>query len=217
MRDSTITARRPRVLLADDHAIVAEALRSLLSDHYEIVGVVGDGRALVSKTRELKPDLVVADIGMPALTGLDAAKQLKYSMPNVRFVFLTMMDDPELAAAALRLAPVGYVLKHSAADELVRAIDDVLHGRSFVTPRINLEATPLRDEQPVPLPKNLTPRQREVLQLFASGHSMKETADILQIAERTVEFHKYHIMESFNLRSPQELVLLALKYGLISR
>ena len=217
MRDSTCTAPRPRVLLADDHVIVAEALRSLLSDHYEIVGVVGDGRALVSKTRELKPDLVVADIGMPALTGLDAAKQLKYSMPNVRFVFLTMMDDPELAAAALRLAPVGYVLKHSAADELVRAIDDVLHGRSFVTPRINLEATALRDEQPVPVPKNLTPRQRDVLQLFASGHSMKEIADILQIAERTVEFHKYHIMESFSLRSPQELVLLALKYGLISR
>ena len=182
-----------------------------------VIGVVGDGRALISKARELKPDLIVADIGMPVINGMDAAEQLKHSMPNVRFVFLTMMDDPELAAAALRLAPVGYVLKHSAADELLKAIDDVLHGRSFVTARIKPEATALRDEQPVPVSKKLTPRQRDVLQLFAKGRSMKEIADILQISEKTVQFHKYEVMKSFNLQSTPELVAFALKNGLISR
>ena len=120
MRDSASMLTRPRVLLADDHAIVAEALRLLLADRCQVIGVVGDGRSLISKARELKPDLIVADIGMPALNGLDAAEQLKYSMPNVRFVFLTMMQDPELATAALRMAPVGFVLKHSAADELLK-------------------------------------------------------------------------------------------------
>lgn len=204
-------------MLADDHAIVAEALRLLLSDQYEIIGVVGDGRSLISKARELKPDLIVADIGMPGLNGLEAAEQLKYSMPNVRFVFLTMMDDPALASAALRMAPVGFVLKHSAADELIKAMDDVLHGRSFVTARLKRVAEAIPPKRPSTVSKKLTPRQRDVLQLFAKGRATKEIADILQISERTVEFHKYHIMNSFNVHSPAELVLLALKYGLIDR
>ena len=221
MHDSTITVKRPRVLLADDHAIVADALRSLLCDQYEIVGVVGDGRVLVSKARELKPDLVVADIGMPALNGLDAAEQLKHSMPHVRFVFLTMMNDSQLAAAALRLAPVGFVLKHSASDELLTALDWVLHGRSFVSPRVKREAPASRTE-PWKEPsekvlKKLTPRQRDVMQLVVKGCPMKEIADILQISEKTVQFHKYEIMKSFNLQSTPELVAFALKNGLISR
>ncbi|HZD32073.1 MAG TPA: response regulator transcription factor [Candidatus Angelobacter sp.] len=216
-REATSTASRPRILLADDHAIVAEALRLLLSDQYEVVGVAGDGRVLVSKAHELKPDLVVADIGMPALNGLDAAEQLKFTMPNVRFVFLTMMDDPELATAALRMAPVGFVLKHSAADELLKAIDDVLHGRTYVTPRIKRQTEAVADRQPRGEATKLTPRQRDVLQQFAKGHSTKEIADILQISERTVEFHKYHVMNEFNAHSPAALVLLALKNGLISR
>lgn len=211
----TARATRPRVLLADDHAIVAEALRLLLSDDYEIVAVVGDGHALISKARELKPDLIVADIGMPSLNGLDAAEQLKYSMPKARFVFLTMMDDPELANAVLRMAPVGFVLKHSAANELLKAIDDVLHGRSFVTARLRREAETLVKKRPKTQSSQLTPRQRDVLQLFAKGRATKEIADILQISERTVEFHKYQIMNSFNVHSPAGLVLLALKHGLI--
>ncbi|HZD30588.1 MAG TPA: response regulator transcription factor [Candidatus Angelobacter sp.] len=208
-------------MLADDHAIVAEALRSLLRDQYEVVGVVGDGRALVSRVRELKPDLVVADIGMPALNGLDAAEQLKHSMPQVRFVFLTMMNDAVLAAAALRMAPVGFVLKHSASDELLTAIDWVLHGRSFVSPRVKHDASPSRTE-PWKEPsekilKKLTPRQRGVMELVVKGCPMKEIADVLQISEKTVQFHKYEIMKSFNLQSTPELVAFVLKNGLISR
>ena len=217
MHDSTFEVKRPRVLLADDHAIVADALRSLLCDQYEIVGVVGDGRALVSRARELKPDLVVADIGMPALNGLDAAEQLKHSMPHVRFVFLTMMNDSVLAAAALRMAPVGFVLKHSASDELLTAIDWVLHGRSFVSPRVKREALPSRREPSEKVLKKLTPRQRDVMQLVVKGCPMKEIADNLQISEKTVQFHKYEIMKSFNLHSTPELVAFALKNRLISR
>ena len=216
MGDSTHSGTRPKILLADDHAIVAEALRLMLSDQYEVVGVASDGRALISKARGLKPDLIVADISMPGLNGLDAAEQLKHSMPHARFVFLTMMDDPALAKAALRMAPVGFVLKHSAADELLKAIDDVLHGRSFVTARIKPEAEAAPSKRPPAAAKKLTPRQRDVLQLFAKGRATKEIADILQISERTVEFHKYHIMNAFNAHSPAELVLLALKHGLIS-
>lgn len=213
----TLRVTRPKVLLADDHAVVAEALRLLLAEQYEIIGVVGDGHSLVAKARKLKPDLIVADIGMPALNGLNAAEQLKYSMPNVRFVFLTMMDDPALVKAALRMAPVGFVLKHSAADELLKAIDDVLHGRSFVTPRLKREAEAAPGQRPRTASKKLTPRQHDVLRLFAQGNATKEIADILQISERTVEFHKYHIMNSFDAHSPAELVLLALKNGLITR
>jgi DNA-binding NarL/FixJ family response regulator len=214
---STPPVKLPRILLADDHAIVADALRSLLCSHYDIVGVVGDGRALISKTQELKPDLVVADISMPALNGLDAAEQLKHSMPKVRFVFLTMMDDSKLAAAALRLAPVGYVLKHSAADDLLTAIDDVLHGRSYVTPRIKRQASALWKEQSKKTSKDLTSRQRDVLELLVKGRAMKEIADILQISEKTVEFHKYQVMNAFDLHSTAELVLFALKNGLVHR
>jgi DNA-binding NarL/FixJ family response regulator len=210
------SAKRPRVLLADDHAVVAAALKSLLAEHYEIVGMVADGRALITKARELKPDLIVVDIAMPLLNGMDAAEQLRHSLPQVRFVFLTMMDDPKLAAAALRLAPVGYVLKHSAASELVTAIDEVLHGRSYVTPRLRPKSA-VRPEPQTKIAKDLTARQRDVLQLLAKGLQMKEIADILQVSEKTVEFHKYHIMKAFDLRSTAELVLFALKNGLIAR
>jgi DNA-binding NarL/FixJ family response regulator len=204
-------------LLADDHWVVADALKSLLTDRCEVVGVATDGRALIHKARELKPDLIVADISMPLLNGIQAAEQLKRSLPQVRFVFLTMMDDPKLAAAALRLAPVGYVLKNSAADELLTAIDHVMQGRTYVTARVKPEAALDQKQAAETALKKLTPRQRDVLQLFAQGHAMKEIADILQISERTVEFHKYHIMEVFQLRANTELVLLALKHGLISQ
>jgi DNA-binding NarL/FixJ family response regulator len=204
-------------LLADDHAVVAEALRSLLCEKYEVVGVASDGPGLISKARDLKPDLIVADISMPVLNGLDAAEQLKHSMPQMRFVFLTMMEDSELASAAMRLAPAGYVLKHSAADELLKAIDSVLHGRSFVTPGIKRNTTAARKEPSGKITRKLTQRQREVLELLVKGRTMKEIADILQISEKTVEFHKYEVTKSFNLKSTAELVLFALKNGLVSR
>lgn len=216
MHDSTLPAKHPKVLIADDHAIVAEALRSLLCDQYEIVGFARDGPTLISKAREFAPDLIVSDIGMPVINGLDAAERLKHSMPNVRFVFLTMMDDPQLAAAALRFAPVGYVLKQSAADELVTAMDYVLHGRSFVTRTIKREPFKRSKAPREKILKQLTPRQQDVVRLLVRGSPMKEVADVLQISEKTVEYHKYEVMRSFNLKSTAELVLFALKNGLIS-
>jgi DNA-binding NarL/FixJ family response regulator len=216
MQDLRRSPIRQRVLLADDHALVVEALRSLLSESYDVVGIVPDGRALLAEATKLRPDVIVLDVGMPLLNGLDAGERLKQLLPNVKLVFLTMKDDPNLAAAALNLGTVGYVLKHSAASELLKAISEVLHGRSYVTPKLKPENWAVREARAQQFSKGLTPRQREVLQLLAEGRPMKEIADILKVSEKTIMFHKYHIMESFNLKSNAELVLFALKNGLIS-
>jgi DNA-binding NarL/FixJ family response regulator len=216
MQDLKRSPTRHRILLADDHAIVVEALRSLLSESYDVVGVVPDGRALLAEATKLTPDVIVLDIGMPLLNGLDAGERLKKLLPNVKLVFLTMKDDPNLAAAALNLGTVGYVLKHSAASELLKAISEVLRGRSYVTPKLKPENWAVREARAQQFSKGLTPRQREVLQLLAEGRPMKEIADILKVSEKTIMFHKYHIMDSFNLKSNAELVLFALKNGLIS-
>jgi len=216
MQDLRRTPIRQRVLLADDHALVVEGLRSLLSESYDVVGIVPDGRALLAEATKLRPDVIVLDVGMPLLNGLDAGERLKQLLPNVKLVFLTMKDDPNLAAAALNLGTVGYVLKHSAASELLKAISEVLHGRSYVTPKLKPENWAVREARAQQFSKGLTPRQREVLQLLAEGRPMKEIADILKVSEKTIMFHKYHIMESFNLKSNAELVLFALKNGLIS-
>ena len=216
MQDLKRSPTRHRILLADDHAIVVEALRSLLSESYDVVGVVPDGRALLAEATKLTPDVIVLDVGMPLLNGLDAGERLKKLLPNVKLVFLTMKDDPNLAAAALNLGTVGYVLKHSAASELLKAISEVLRGRSYVTPKLKPENWAVREARAQQFSKGLTPRQREVLQLLAEGRPMKEIADILKVSEKTIMFHKYHIMDSFNLKSNAELVLFALKNGLIS-
>jgi DNA-binding NarL/FixJ family response regulator len=146
---------------------------------------------------------------------LDAAVQLKQLLPNVKIVFLTMKDDHNLAAAVLSLGPVGYVLKHSAASELLTAITEVLRGKSYVTPRLKPENWAVREDRARQYLKDLTPRQREVLQLLAEGRPMKEVGGILNVSEKTVMFHKYHIMRSFNLKSNADIVLLALRQGLI--
>lgn len=216
MQDLKRSPTRHRILLADDHAIVVEALRSLLSESYDVVGVVPDGRALLAEATKLTPDVIVLDVGMPLLNGLDAGERLRKLLPNVKLVFLTMKDDPNLAAAALNLGTVGYVLKHSAASELLKAISEVLRGRSYVTPKLKPENWAVREARAQQFSKGLTPRQREVLQLLAEGRPMKEIADILKVSEKTIMFHKYHIMDSFNLKSNAELVLFALKNGLIS-
>ena len=216
MQDLKRSATRHRILLADDHAIVVEALRSLLSESYDVVGIVPDGRALLAEAIKLRPDVIVLDIGMPLLNGLDAGERLKQLLPSVKLVFLTMKDDPNLAAAALNLGTVGYVLKHSAASELLKAISEVLCGHSYVTPKLKPENWAVREARAQQFSKGLTPRQREVLQLLAEGRPMKEIADVLKVSEKTIMFHKYHIMESFNLKSNAELVLFALKNGLIS-
>jgi DNA-binding NarL/FixJ family response regulator len=207
---------RSRVLIADDHSVVAEGLRSLLEKKYEVVGIVPDGRELLVQAPELKPDVIVLDIGMPLLNGLDAADRLLSSLPQIKFVFLTMNDDPNLAAAALKLGAVGYVLKHTAASELLKAVSEVLQGRSYVTAKLRAENWAVREARARHFSKELTRRQQEVVQLLAEGRPMKEVAAILKVSAKTVMFHKYRIMQSFNLKNNADLVLFALKRHLIS-
>jgi DNA-binding NarL/FixJ family response regulator len=207
---------RPRLLIADDHAIFAEALKIYLERAYQVVGMVPDGRALIEEALRLRPEVIVIDVAMPILNGLDAARRIKELTPNVKFIFLTMQVDPNLAAAALELGPIAFVLKSSTGTELLRAIDLVLHGKSYLTPQLkadNWVATRVRARQ---FTKELTPRQREIVQLFAEGRPMKEIAWMLNLSEKTVEFHKHHIMEAFNLKSNAGLILFALKHGLVS-
>jgi DNA-binding NarL/FixJ family response regulator len=213
-----VSARRtgPHLLIADDHAMFAETLRVYLEKTFTVVGVVMDGRAMVAEAIRLRPDLIVADVGMPLLNGLDAARKIKEQVPNIKFVFLTMRDDPNLAAAALQLSPIGFVLKHSTGPELLKAVDHVLHGQSYLTPKLRAEdwvATKARARQ---YSKAMTPRQTEITQLLAEGRSMKAIAYILALSEKTVEFHKHQIRESFNLHSTADLVLFAVKQGLVS-
>ena len=207
---------RARILIADDHSVVAEGLRSLLEKKYKVIGIVRDGRELLTEAPNLNPEVIVLDIGMPLLNGLDAAERLKSILPNVKLVFLTMKDDPNLAAAALKLGNVGYVLKHAAASELLKAVSEVLQGKSYVTTKLRAENWAVRETRARQFSKDLTPRQQEVLQLLAEGRPMKEVAHILKVSEKTVMFHKYHIMHSFNLKNNAELVLFALKRNLIS-
>jgi DNA-binding NarL/FixJ family response regulator len=215
MEPLSVDKSRPRLLLADDHAIFAETLRVFLEKSYTVQGVVSDGRAMVKEATRLKPDLMVVDIGMPVLNGLDAARQLKRQAPNIRFVFLTMHDDPDLAAATLDLGSVGFVLKHSAGQELLKAIDHVLHGQSYLTPKLRAEDGVAINARARQFSNELTPRQREIVQLCGEGRSVKQIAGLLNLSEKTVEFHKHRVMKSFNLNSNAALVVFALKSGLI--
>jgi DNA-binding NarL/FixJ family response regulator len=205
---------RPRLLIADDHAVFAEALKIYLERAYQVVGVVSDGRALVEAAVSLRPEVIVVDVAMPILNGLDAARRIKELTPNVKFAFLTMQVDPNLAAAALELGPIAFVLKNSTGTELLKAIDLVLHGKSYLTPQMKADdwvATRVRARQ---FTKELTARQREIVQLLAEGRPMKEIAWLLNLSEKTVEFHKHHIMEAFHLKSNAGLILFAVKHGL---
>jgi len=216
MRESNELTLHPRVIVADDHGIVAEGVRGLLKQAYDVVEIVSDGRELLAKAPQLNPDVIVLDVNMPLLNGLDAAERLKQSMPATKFVFLTMQDDANLAAAVLKLGTVGFVLKHAAPSELLKAVSEVLEGRSYVTPKLRAESWAERESRARQFSKELSPRQVEVLQLLAEGRPIKEIADILKISEKTVLFHKYRIMESFNLKNNAELVLFALKHHVIS-
>ncbi|NWG73552.1 MAG: response regulator transcription factor [Rubrivivax sp.] len=212
--------RRPRVLLADDHRMVAEALKSLLAPEFELVGVVEDGRALVEAAAALRPDVVVADITMPQLNGIDALAQLRQRGDRVPVVFLTMHRDASFARRALDAGASGFVLKHSAPAELVSAIRAALDGKTYLTPQIAadvLESMKLEPQQPGGALGALTPRQREVLQLAAEGQSAKQIASALGISPRTVEFHKYQAMEALGLRSSAELIHFAIRHGLVER
>jgi DNA-binding NarL/FixJ family response regulator len=210
--------KRPRILLADDHVLMAEALRHLLQMEFDVVGTVADGRALLKAAGELTPDLVVVDIGMPLLNGLDAGEQLKALHPDIKVIFLTQNREPRYAVEAFRRNASGYLLKDSAASELTSAIHEALRGRSYVSPAIakgmldhaaNADATNAGARE-------LSSREREVLQLLAEGKSMKEVAALLDISPRTVEFHKYRIMELLGVKTNAELVQYAMKHGLIA-
>ncbi len=209
---------QPRVLLADDHRIVAEGLKGILDPEFDLVGIVEDGRALVEAAGKLKPDVIVADIGMPQLNGIDAMVQLKQDNPRVKVVFLTMHREAAYARRALEAGASGFVLKHSAPDELVIAIRAALAGQTFITPALagevlqSIQRDPARSKDPL---ASLTPRQREILQLLAEGKSAKEIAGLLGISTRTVEFHKYEMMHSAGIHNSAELVHFAIKHGIV--
>jgi DNA-binding NarL/FixJ family response regulator len=207
---------RTRILIADDHAIFAEALRLFLEKTFTVIGVVADGRAMLAEAIGQKPDVIVTDFGMPLLNGLDAARRIREQVPNVRFVFLTMHDDANLGAAVLELGRVAFVLKRSGGLELLKAIEEILGGRSYLTPKLRAEDWVAAKARARQFSKELTKRQCDVVQLFAEGRPMKEIAGVLNLSEKTVEFHKHHIMEAFNLKSNADLVLFALKRRLIA-
>jgi DNA-binding NarL/FixJ family response regulator len=208
---------RPRVMLADDHRLLREAFSHLLEPDCDVVGAVSDGRALLAAAPDLRPDIVVLDIAMPLLNGLDAARKLLRLMPAVKIIFLTMNEDPEIAAEAFRSGASGYLLKNSAASELLQAVQEVFHGRSYVTPLATrgMVDSFLRKPDEAVKTVELSPRQREVLQLLAEGYTMKEIARHLKITPRTVAFHKYSMMEELGFKSGAELIRYATKLNLV--
>lgn len=210
---------RTRILIADDHTLVAEACKTLLEPEFDVVGIVADGRALIRANAVLNPDLIVTDVAMQSLNGLDAGEQIKQLTPRVRIIYLTMIPDPDLAAEAFRRGASGYLLKTSAASELLTAVRETLSGHLYISPQLT-KATLAdffhqhrRDRDS----KALTLRQREVLQLLAEGRSMKEAAAVLNLTTRTIAFHKYRIMDILGLHTNAELVQYALRTFLVAR
>jgi DNA-binding NarL/FixJ family response regulator len=209
----------PRLMLADDHTILVEAFRKLLEPHYDIVGSVSDGRALLETAPLLNPAVIVVDIGMPLMNGLEAGLRLKEQMPTMKLIFLTMNDDPDLAVEAMRSGASGYLLKSSAAEELLCAIQLALNGKTYITPLIRrgMQKSFIKNPRVKGQSKVLTPRQREVVQLLAEGKSMKEVASVLKVTPRTVAFHKYRVMDELNIGTTAELIQYAVKAKLLIR
>jgi DNA-binding NarL/FixJ family response regulator len=210
---------RPRILIADDHTLIADLCRNLLQDEFEIVGTVSDGRAMVRAAAQLKPDVIVVDIAMPVLNGLDAGQQVKESLPAVKLIFLTMNTDIELAAEAFRRGASGYLLKTCAAKEMLTAVREVLQGRSYMSRTLCKEEVNYlrrKEKKLIEEDERLTERQREVLQLLAEGKVMKEIGGILNMTPRTVAFHKYRMMEALGARSNAELVRYAVRHHIVS-
>ncbi len=215
--NSPAIAQRARIVIADDHTLVAEACRNLLEPEFDVVSIVADGRALIQAAAELRPDVVISDISMPLLNGLDACQQVQEILPDVCIVYLTMNPDLNLAAEAFRRGASGYLLKTSAAPELVLAVRTALEGHLYVSPQVTKDPleTFLRDHVTSLEHKHLTARQREVLQLLAEGRPMKQVADILHLTTRTVAFHKYRIMALLGIHTNAELVQYAIRNSII--
>jgi DNA-binding NarL/FixJ family response regulator len=208
---------RPRILIADDHKIVVEGLKKLLDPDFDVLSAVGDGRELLAAAEKLRPDVIVADISMPNLNGIEAVRQIKKVHEEMKVVFLTMHPDVAYATRAFEAGASGYVLKHSAPDELVTAIREALQGRTYVTPLVAgklLRSYKEGTHRQADAASVLSSRQREVLQLLAEGYSVKEVAAILSISTKTVEFHKYRMMEILGLKTLAELVRYAVKQGI---
>jgi DNA-binding NarL/FixJ family response regulator len=208
---------RTRVLLADDHLMLVEALKKVLEAECDVVGTVGDGLALLKAAEKLRPDVIVLDIAMPLLNGLDAGRQVKQDIPGVKLIFLTMNEDPYLVGEALRAGASAYLLKQGAALELTKAIAEVLKGKTYITPcisaglaNISMQDPEAREHAPQP-----TARQRQVIQLLAEGRSMKEIAALLNITMRTVASHKYRVMEILQIKTSAELVRYAVKHRIV--
>jgi len=210
---TSIVTEAPRTLLADDHMMVAEGLNRLLADHCQMVGTVLDGTSLVEAAVDLQPDLIIADLSMPGLSGLDAISQLRARGVTAKIIILTMYADPRIAKEAIAAGAAGFVSKHAAGQELVSAIHEVVNGRTYLSPQVaeRLGGFPLAEK---PLAK-LTPRQRQVLQLIAKGYRMREIAGALQVSPRTVETHKYEIMRVLGFKNTADLVRYATWLGLV--
>ena len=208
---------RPRIFLADDHTLLVDAFRKLLEPEFEIVGAASNGRDLLANAPDLRPDLVIVDLGLPLLNGMAAGRELKKLLPRTRILVVTVNEDSAVAHEALREWASGYLLKKSAAAELTYAIREILSGKSYVAPSVAKKLTEDFIRDPVTRTKgSLTPRQREVLQLLAEGRTMKEAANVLNLTTRTVAFHKYRIMEDFGMHSNSELYKLAIRERLVS-
>jgi DNA-binding NarL/FixJ family response regulator len=211
--------RRTRILLADDHVLIAEALKSVLASSYDVVGIVNDGRSLLVAAQTLQPDLIIVDIGMPQLNGIDATRQIKRLCPRVKMIIVTMNEDSDLVGEAFRAGASGYLLKTSASNELLQAIQEVLKGASYLSPRITSRAVTsmLRGGNVISEKRReLSTRQREVIQLLAEGRSMKEVADLLTISLRTVAAHKYRIMELLEIKNNADLYRYAVRNQIVA-
>jgi len=209
---------RPRILLADDHSLLLEAFSNLLQPKYDVVGTATDGRKMLAMVTRLKPDVVIMDIAMPNLNGFEAGEKLKKLSPNIKLIFLTVNEDPDMVTEAFRIGANGYLLKNSAASELFQAIDAVLNSKNYVTPRITegMISSFINNPGGQKIHGDLSMRQREVLQLLAEGRTMKQVATDLNITPRTVAFHKYQMMEDLDIKSNSALIQYAFKHGFVS-
>jgi len=211
--------KKPRVLMADDHSLILAGLRKLVEAECEVVGTVEDGRALVAAARKLRPDLILLDISMPLLNGLDAARQLQALAPECKLIFLTMHASPTYATEAFQAGASGYLLKRSAVSELSLAIKSVLQGQHYLTPSLTKDVLasalkPSTGERGKTAPTSLTARQREVLQLVSEGRGTKEIATILTVSVKTVEFHKFRIMQQLDIHTTADLTKYAITHGI---
>jgi len=210
--------KRARVILADDHNLLVDTFKAFLEPHFDVVGTFADGHRLVQGAPALQPDVIVLDVGMPIMNGLIAGQRLKQNLPRVKLIYLTMNQDPDVAAEAFRLGASGYLLKNSAASELVHAIKEVLLARSYVTPLMtkDMVGSFIQNFKRRKVRHELTLRQREVLQLLAEGRSMKEVAYHLNVTPRTIAFHKYTMMDQLDLKSSAELIQYAMKSSILA-